>query len=144
MKPVRRKSTPKKRPSNQSQPRASTSASTSTTTIPTGTTRRRRYPGGTSQRILREIHKLQKSTNLLIRKAPFGRLVREICLRFTRGVDYYWQANALLALQEAAEAFITHLFEDAYLLSIHARRVTLYPKDIQLARRIRGLQEGLG
>ncbi|XP_044516629.1 histone H3-like centromeric protein A [Gracilinanus agilis] len=145
MKPVRRKSTPKKRPSSQTQTRASTSTSTNTIpTIPSGTTRRRRYPGGTSQRILREIRKLQKSTDLLIRKAPFGRLVREICLRFTRGVDYYWQAHALLALQEAAEAFITHLFEDAYLLSIHARRVTLYPKDIQLARRIRGLQEGLG
>ncbi|XP_007476023.1 histone H3-like centromeric protein A isoform X2 [Monodelphis domestica] len=113
MKPVRRKSTPKKRPSNQSQPRASTSASTSTTTIPTGTTRRRRYPGGTSQRILREIHKLQKSTNLLIRKAPFGRLVREICLRFTRGVDYYWQANALLALQELPNRILSWISWEA-------------------------------
>ncbi|XP_074156222.1 histone H3-like centromeric protein A isoform X2 [Sminthopsis crassicaudata] len=139
MKPGRRKSTPTKRLSTSSQPRASTS-----TAVPAGTSRRRRYPGGQSQRVLREIRKLQKSTSLLIRKAPFGRLVREICLRYTRGVDFYWQSQALLALQEAAEAFITHLFEDAYLLSIHARRVTLYPKDIQLARRIRGLQEGLG
>ncbi|XP_068928127.1 histone H3-like centromeric protein A isoform X1 [Petaurus breviceps papuanus] len=137
MGPSRRKTTPKKGPRTPPRPRASTSPADVLG-------RRRRFPGRSSQRILKEIRKLQKSTELLIRKAPFGRLVREICLRFTRGVDFYWQSQALLALQEAAEAFITHLFEDAYLLSIHARRVTLYPKDIQLARRIRGLQEGLG
>ncbi|XP_051832280.1 histone H3-like centromeric protein A isoform X2 [Antechinus flavipes] len=95
MKPGRRKSTPRKRLSTSSQPRASTS-----TAIPAGTSRRRRFPGGQSHRVLREIRKLQKSTNLLIRKAPFGRLVREICLRYTRGVDFYWQSQALLALQE--------------------------------------------
>ncbi|KAM7079512.1 histone H3-like centromeric protein A isoform 2-T2 [Molossus nigricans] len=95
-------------------------------------------------RVLREIRILQKSTNLLLRKMPFCRLVREICVKFTRGVDFNWQAQALLALQEAAEAFLIHLFEDAYLLSLHAGRVTLFPKDVQLARRIRGIQEGLG
>ncbi|EHB18906.1 Histone H3-like centromeric protein A [Heterocephalus glaber] len=93
---------------------------------------------------LREIRKLQKSTDLLLRKAPFSRVVREICTKFARGVDLNWQAQALLALQEAAEAFLVHLFEDAYLLSLHAGRVTLFPKDVQLARRIRGIQEGLG
>uniref|UniRef100_A0A8C0D4W3 Centromere protein A n=1 Tax=Balaenoptera musculus TaxID=9771 RepID=A0A8C0D4W3_BALMU len=67
---------------------------------------------------LKEIRTLQKSTHLLLRKNPFGRL--------------------------AAEAFLVHLFEDAYLLSLHAGRVTLFPKDVQLARRIRGIQEGLG
>lgn len=45
---------------------------------------------------------------------------------------------------QAAEAFLVHLFEDAYLLSLHAGRVTLFPKDVQLARRIRGIEEGLG
>ncbi|XP_043842389.1 histone H3-like centromeric protein A isoform X3 [Dromiciops gliroides] len=95
MKPVRRKTTPKKLPRTPSQPRASTS-----TTPPAGSSHRRRFPGRRGQGILREIRKLQKSTNLLIRKAPFGRLVREICLRYTRGVDYYWQTQALLALQE--------------------------------------------
>ncbi|KAK7808386.1 hypothetical protein U0070_023387 [Myodes glareolus] len=70
--------------------------------------------------------------------------VREICQKFTRGVDFCWQAHALLALQEAAEAFLVHLFEDAYLLTLHARRVTLFPKDVQLARRIRGIEGGLG
>ncbi|XP_044275335.1 histone H3-like centromeric protein A [Varanus komodoensis] len=104
--------------------------------------RRRRYRPG--QRAMLEIRRYQKSTNLLIRKLPFARVVREICLDFTRGVDMQWQAMALLALQEAAEAFLVHLMEDAYLCAIHAKRVTLYPKDIQLARRIRGIQEGLG
>ncbi|KAM5318503.1 histone H3-like centromeric protein A [Glossophaga mutica] len=94
--------------------------------------------------ILREIKNLQKSTHLLLRKTPFCRLAREICVKFTRGVDFNWQAHALLALQEAAEAFLVHLFEDAYLLSLHAGRVTLFPKDVQLARRIRGIEEGLG
>lgn len=93
---------------------------------------------------LKEMRKLQKSTDLLLRKLPFARVAREISTRFTRGVDFNWQAQALLALQEAAEAFLVHLFEDAYLLSLHAGRVTLFPKDVQLARRIRGIQEGLG
>nr|7BY0_A Chain A, Histone H3.2,Histone H3-like centromeric protein A [Gallus gallus]7BY0_E Chain E, Histone H3.2,Histone H3-like centromeric protein A [Gallus gallus] len=97
-----------------------------------------RYRPGTVA--LREIRRYQKSTELLIRRQPFARVVREICLLFTRGVDYRWQAMALLALQEAAEAFLVHLLEDAYLCSLHARRVTLYPKDLQLARRLRGLQ----
>ncbi|XP_005371392.1 histone H3-like centromeric protein A [Microtus ochrogaster] len=93
---------------------------------------------------LKEVQKLQKSTDLLLRRQPFGRVVREICQKFTRGVDFCWQAHALLALQEAAEAFLVHLFEDAYLLTLHARRVTLFPKDVQLARRIRGIEGGLG
>ncbi|XP_071667702.1 histone H3-like centromeric protein A isoform X2 [Patagioenas fasciata] len=68
--------------------------------------------------------------------------VREICLVFTRGVDYWWQRVALMALQEAAEAFMVRLLEDAYLCTLHARRVTLFPKDLQLARRLRGLEGG--
>ncbi|XP_074873816.1 histone H3-like centromeric protein A [Carettochelys insculpta] len=103
---------------------------------------RRRYRPG--QRALKEIRQFQKSTDLLIRKLPFSRVVREICLMYTRGVDYLWQSMALLALQEAAEAFLVRLLEDSYLCSIHAKRVTLFPKDIQLARRIRGIHEGLG
>uniref|UniRef100_A0A8B9SVF0 Centromere protein A n=1 Tax=Anas platyrhynchos TaxID=8839 RepID=A0A8B9SVF0_ANAPL len=102
--------------------------------------RRRRYRPG--QLALREIRKYQSTTNLLLRRQPFCRVVREICLLFTRGVDYQWQAMALLALQEAAEAFLVRLLEDAYLCSLHARRVTLYPKDLQLARRLRGLDGG--
>ncbi|XP_070792629.1 histone H3-like centromeric protein A isoform X2 [Pituophis catenifer annectens] len=81
-----------------------------------GHRRRRRYRPG--QRALQEIRQYQKSTNLLIAKLPFSRV--------------------------AAEAFLVHLMEDAYLCAIHAKRITLHPKDIQLARRIRGIDQGLG
>ncbi|XP_034966156.2 histone H3-like centromeric protein A [Zootoca vivipara] len=104
--------------------------------------RRRRYRPG--QRAMLEIRKYQKSTSLLIPKLPFARMVREVCLDFTRGVDVLWQGTALLALQEATEAFLVYLLEDAYLCTIHGKRVTLQPKDIHLARRIRGIQGGLG
>ena len=85
---------------------------------------------------LREIRKFQKSTELLIRKLPFQRLVREIAQDFK--TDLMFQSQAILALQEASEAYLVGLFEDASLCAIAAKRVTLLPKDIQLARRIRG------
>jgi histone H3 len=85
---------------------------------------------------LREIKRYQKSTELLIRKLPFQRLVREIAQDFRN--DLRFQGSAVLALHEAAEAFLVGLFEDTNLCAIHAKRVTIMPKDIQLARRIRG------
>ena len=85
---------------------------------------------------MREIRKYQKSTDLLIRRLPFQRLVREISQDF-KG-DLRFQSPALMALQEAAEAYLVGLFEDTNLCAIHAKRVTIMPKDIQLARRIRG------
>ena len=85
---------------------------------------------------LREIRKFQKSTDLLIRKLPFQRLVREIASDFK--TDLRFQSTAVLALQEASEAYMVGLFEDTNLCAIHAKRVTIMPKDIQLARRIRG------
>ena len=85
---------------------------------------------------LREIRKFQKSTDLLIRKLPFQRLVREIAQDYK--ADLRFQSQAVLALQEAAEAYMVSLFEDTNLCAIHAKRVTIMPKDIQLARRIRG------
>ena len=85
---------------------------------------------------LREIRKYQKSTDLLIRKLPFQRLVREIAQDFKEG--YRFQSTALLAIQEASEAYLVGLFEDTNLCAIHAKRKTIMPKDIQLARRIRG------
>ncbi|KAG2609567.1 hypothetical protein PVAP13_4KG049800 [Panicum virgatum] len=85
---------------------------------------------------LREIRKYQKSTELLIRKLPFQRLVREIAQDFK--TDLRFQSSAVAALQEAAEAYLVGLFEDTNLCTIHAKRVTIMPKDIQLARRIRG------
>ena len=133
-----------------------------------------RYRPGTVA--LREIRRYQKSTELLIRKLPFQRLVREIAQEFK--TDLRFQGSAVLALQEAAEAYLVvsrggrgfegsvglraleepnrlppllplliilpapsspqGLFEDTNLAAIHAKRVTIMPKDIQLARRIRG------
>ena len=85
---------------------------------------------------LREIRKYQKSCDLLIRRLPFQRLVREIAMDFK--TDLKFQHNALLALQEATEAYLVGLFEDTNLCAIHNKRVTIMPKDMQLARRIRG------
>ncbi|GLC49832.1 hypothetical protein PLESTB_000313700 [Pleodorina starrii] len=94
-----------------------------------------RYRPGTVA--LREIRKYQKSTGLLIRKLPFSRLVREISNQLLRE-PFRWTAEALLALQEASEDMLVHLLEDCNLCAIHAKRVTIMPKDMQLARRIRG------
>ena len=93
-----------------------------------------RYRAGTA--VLRDICHFQKSTVLLIQKLPFQRLVREITQDFK--TDMRFQSAAILCLQEAVEAYLVGLFEDTNLCTIHARRVTIMPKDIQLARRIRG------
>ena len=93
-----------------------------------------RYRPGTVA--LRDIRRYQKSTELLIRKAPFQRLVKEISQDLDKRLR--WQSSAILALQESAEAYLVDLFEDTNLCAIHAKRVTIMPKDIQLARRIRG------
>ena len=105
---------------------------------------------------LREIRRYQKSTELLIRKLPFQRLVRELaqdfkvcvseltqtmtCLltRFPQQTDLRFQSSAVMALQEASEAYLVSLFEDTNLAAIHAKRVTIQPKDLALARRLRG------
>ena len=99
-----------------------------------GVKKPRRYRPGTVA--LREIRKYQKSTELLIRKLPFQRLVREIAQEVKS--DLRFQSTAVLALQEASESYLIGLFEDTNLCAIHAKRVTIMPKDIQLARRIRG------
>lgn len=93
-----------------------------------------RYRPGTVA--LREIRRYQKSTDLMIKKLPFNRLVREITLDFANNIKY--RPEAIMALQEASEAYLVHLFEDTNLCAIHAHRVTIMPKDVQLARRIRG------
>jgi histone H3 len=105
------------------------------TAPPTGGVKKpHRYRPGTIA--LREIRRYQKSTDLLIRKLPFQRLVREIAMS-VRG-DVRFSPASLLALQEASEAYLVGLFEDTNLCALHAKRVTIMPKDIQLARRIRG------
>ena len=100
-----------------------------------------RYRPGTVA--LKQIRQYQKSTELLIRKLPFQRLVREIAgdseiITSPLCGKVRFQSTAVMALQEAAEAYLVGLFEDTNLCAIHAKRVTIMPKDIQLARRIRG------
>ena len=99
----------------------------------------RKHPGG---RALAEIRHYQKhaSHDLLIRKLPFQRVVREITQEVSNK-DFRFQASALAALQEASEDYLVRLFEDTNICAIHARRVTILPKDIKLARRLRGETE---
>ena len=93
-----------------------------------------RYRPG--EKALKEIRKFQRSTDLLIHKLPFTRLVKEITFSFHHSLQ--WQSIALEAIQHAAEDFIIGLMGDANLSAVHAKRVTIMPKDLQLARRIRG------
>jgi len=85
---------------------------------------------------MKEIQRYQKSTDLLIPRLPFQRVVRDVCLELFPSKEYRWQALAISALQEAAECFLVTLFEDANLCAIHAHRVTIMPRDMYLARRI--------
>ena len=103
----------------------------------TGVRKPHRYRPGTVA--LREIRRYQKGTELLIRKLPFQRLVREITQYFK--ADLRFQSAALAALQESSEAYLVGLFEDTNVCAIHAKRVTVFPKDMQLARRLRGEQK---
>lgn len=113
--------------------KASRRISSPTDTTREGSRTRRYRPGEVA---LREIRKYQKSTELMLRKRPFQRIVREIAADLQ--IQLRFQSTALLALQEAAEAYLVGLFEDTNLCAIHAKRVTIMPKDMQLARRIRG------
>ncbi|CAM9499598.1 unnamed protein product [Ascophyllum nodosum] len=123
---------PSKQPSRRTPDRGSGSGAGGA-----GPPRRRRYRPG--ERALKEIRAYQRTTELLLRKLPFARLVKEVQESFTPvGKSYRWQGTALLALQEAAEAHLVSLFEDANLCALHARRVTVMVRDFQLARRIRG------
>ena len=95
---------------------------------------------------LREIRIYQKSTKCLIKRSPFQKLIREISQESrvcpdgpgTPSIQVRVQSTAIAALQEAAENFIVGLFEDVNLLAVHAKRVTVTPRDIRLALRIRG------
>ena len=129
-KTVAKKSTGGKAPRKQLATKAARKAAPATG----GIKKAYRYRPGTQS--LREIRKYQKSTQLLIRKRPFQNLVREVAQSYKCNVRF--QSNAILALQEAAEAYLVGMFEDTNICAIHAKRVTIMPKDIQLARRIRG------
>ena len=132
-KQIARKSTGGKAPKKFLATKAASKAKRSSPLAP-GEKRKRRFRPGTVA--LREIRRYQKTTDLLLRKLPFQRLVREVAQAFK--ADLRFQGSAILALQQSAEAYLVGLFEDTNLCAIHARRVTILPRDIQLARRIRG------
>ncbi|EJU02212.1 histone-fold-containing protein [Dacryopinax primogenitus] len=129
-----RKSTGGKAPRKQLATKAARKTASKSGPTTGGVKKPHRFRPGTVA--LREIRRYQKSTELLIRKLPFQRLVREIAQDFK--TDLRFQSSAVMALQEAAEAYLVSLFEDTNLAAIHAKRVTIQPKDLQLARRLRG------
>ena len=96
----------------------------------------RRYRPGVQA--LREIRKMQKSTTPCIPFAPFTRFVKEIAHELAPKKQYRFQESAIQAIRESAEKHIITLMEDANLCAIHAKRITIQPRDIMLARRIRG------
>merc|ERR1712105_223988 len=132
-------STPLQAPARKKQTGKSPARKSPARKSPAVTPRSRRYRPGT--KALMEIRKFQKSTNLLIPKLPFSRVVREVALKVIRekkSDPLKFQVLALECLQEACEAFLVHLFEDTLLCAIHAKRITIMPKDMLLATRIRG------
>mmetsp|Transcript_11592 Transcript_11592/g.20966 ORF Transcript_11592/g.20966 Transcript_11592/m.20966 type:complete len:157 (+) Transcript_11592:200-670(+) len=135
--------TPRKAPSRTATPRGTRGAKTvppskSPAAIPKASPgKKHRFRPGT--RALMEIRKYQKSTELLIRRLPFARLVKEITQHYHHSLR--WQVDAIQALQYSAEDYLVGLLEDANLCAIHARRVTIMPRDMHLARRIRGYRD---
>ena len=102
-----------------------------------------RYRPGTVA--LREIRRYQKSTDLLILKKPFGRVVKDYAndknITGAKGDEFRYQGTALLANQEMAEAMLVRKLEGANLAAIHGKRVTVMPKDIQLVKKMQGLAD---
>ena len=100
----------------------------------------RRYRPGTVA--LREIRRYQTSTDLLIPKLNFQRLIKEIlhveCKELHLGHSKKIQSTAVLALQHAAEQYVTELFEKSQQAAIHGKRVTVVPQDLQLVLNFRG------
>ena len=99
----------------------------------TGGKKIRFHPGTVA---MRQIKKFQKSTNMLLRKAPFQRLVRELAGNYKDNLRF--ASSAVAAIQEATESYVVSLLSDTNLCAIHSRRVTIMPRDLHLARRLRG------
>ena len=133
---ARIKQTARKHASPFSKPRKTILARAARKTAPAmgGLKKPHRFRPGTVA--IREVKRYQNSTELLIKRLPFQRLVKGIAQEFKS--DLRFQSSAVLALQEAAESYMVSLFQDTNLCAIHAKRVTIMPKDMQLARRIRG------
>ena len=123
-----------KQTARKSTGRKATKAARKSAPITGGVKKPHHYRPGTMT--LREINWYQKSTVLLIRKLPFQWLVHKIAQDFK--TDLQFQSSAVMALQEASEAYLVELFEDTNLCTIHAKHVTIMPKDFQLARHIHG------
>nr|CAD7403578.1 unnamed protein product [Timema cristinae] len=146
---VRRKSSARKRSIRISEPREETSARSNKTqndsSKPSTSHHKSKNKStrwaGPSTKALMEIRKYQKGTNLLIPRLPFHRLVKQIVQEFYT-TDHYsvfrMGKYALEALQESAEAYMVQFMEDAFLCTLHSKRVTLQQRDLQLVRRIRG------
>ncbi|CAG9322295.1 unnamed protein product [Blepharisma stoltei] len=98
------------------------------------------FPG---VRVQKDIRKYQSSTELLLGKKAFKKLLLDVSLGLTKDSSLKWSKLAVEAMQHSAEDFLVGLFEDSNLCSLHAKRVTLLVKDMQLARRIRGRFEKL-
>lgn len=131
---ARASTAPKRHPVRVFQPFIAPTGSLRSLQVAGGAKRPHRFRPGTVA--LREIRRYQKSTELLIKKLPFQRLAREL-VRDVRG-DMRFRSSAIAALQEGAEAYLVSLFEDTNLAAIHAKRVTIQPKDLALARRLHG------
>lgn len=141
-----RKTVGKKQPRLVMRPNTGGRSNTGVKTLPGSVKKKHTWSGGVKKakrrlrpgtRALKEIKRYQKSTDLLIRKLPFQRLIREITNGFQSNTPRRFQHSAMMALQEATEAYLVGLFEDANLCGIHAKRVTIMPKDIDLGRRLR-------
>ena len=103
-----------------------------------GAAKRKARPPAKKHHILREIRKYQRSTELLLRKAPFARLVREIAVTlFPYQTDLRWQSSAIGCLQESSEAYLVGFLSECNLVAHHAKRVTIMVKDFQLVRELR-------
>ena len=87
---------------------------------------------------LRQIRKLQKGTNSLIARAPFARLLKAAAADSAAATRFRWERSAVAAAHEATEAWMVAVLADANLCALHARRVTVMPRDVHLARRLRG------
>jgi len=95
-------------------------------------------PGTVALREIRQYQGGRHATALLIKRRPMQAIIRYLIQEITHKSDYRVQTNAFNALQQAAEAYMVGLFEDTNLCALHAKRVTILPRDMQLARRIRG------
>ena len=132
---AREKSVPKKRVPLTRAQKAVSRAKPKAAAVPLlGVKKPYRHKAGTVAK--REVKRYQKSTNLLIPKASFARLVREVTESIKKGMRF--TASALESVQTASEEYIVKLLNDANLCASHGKRITIMEKDILLARRIRG------